>query len=68
MNVYTCTTFRGHWPVATAAAVVANNAEDAAHLLMGALAAALPQRIEACEMVRVDIKRANVVILRDGDY
>ena len=33
LPVWTCTKFLGHWPVGVAAAVVAETAERAAHLL-----------------------------------
>jgi hypothetical protein len=37
LRVFTCNNFRGHWPVGTAAVVVARNKEEALSLLLAAL-------------------------------
>lgn len=71
MRVWTNVTFRGHWPVGTAAIVVAETAERAAYFLNKQLdSQGLRQvpPIPADEMVEVDTTKVNVVILLDGEY
>lgn len=69
MKVFTCTTFRGHWPVGTAAVVVAVDAAQAESALRKMLEKhGLPQDGEELVMVEVDTRTEAVIILRDGDY
>ena len=69
MNVYTCTSFTGHWPVGTSAVVVATDSVAAAHALAVALAnEGLAQPIEPSEMKIVDPTHQSVRILCDGNY
>jgi hypothetical protein len=76
MKVFTCTCFTGHWPVGTAAVVIADNQNDAALLLNGSLIKnglpgdAEPEDIiELCEAHIVDSRQVGAVrILCNGDY
>jgi hypothetical protein len=69
MKVFTNTEFSGHWPVGTAAVVVAADADAAAFLLEKQLAKqGLSQKIKATEMVEIDLTTQGVTVLRDGDY
>lgn len=69
MKVYTCTAFSGHWPVGTAAVVVAESPEEAAVYLERVLTTkGLSQRIDAGELVPLDVTHAGATILNDGDY
>ena len=69
MNTYTNKTFHGHWPVGTAAVVVATSRVTAAQALETALAAqGLPQPIKPEDMHIVDPTHQHVRILCNGDY
>ena len=69
MNVYTNITFTGHWPVGTAAVVVANTQEQAAFLLEEELEKiGLKQKIDPKEMERISTYRPKTIILQDGNY
>lgn len=69
MNVWTNANFNGHYPVGSAAVVVCENAEEAARLLMAALAeVGLKQAVSADDMKLLDISFRHVDILVDGDY
>lgn len=69
MKVYTCTEFRGFWPVGTSAVVVAAGRLQAARLLEDKLAQInLAQTIEPANLVRLDIDTPGATILQDGDY
>lgn len=69
MNTYTCTSFTGHFPVGTAAVVVARSRIEAAHALEKALATqGLPQTIDPKTMLIVDPHHQNVRVLLDGNY
>ena len=69
MNVYTCNTFRGHYPVGAAAVVVAKSAPDAARKLELALAIdGIPQSIDPSKMTRLVTHTSAVRILCNGDY
>ena len=69
MPVYINTDFRGHWPVGTAAVVVADTPDRAATLLENALdERGLVQIIRPESMVPVNHRRETVAILCDGDY
>jgi hypothetical protein len=66
MNIYTCTTFTGHWPVGTAAVVQAETQAEAAELLQDALSeAGLPQDVHPEQM---ELLQVPALILNDGDY
>lgn len=69
MNVYTCTSFTGHYPVGTAAVVVARSRIEAARALENALTAhGLTQTIDPTKMTIIDPHHQNVRILNDGNY
>lgn len=69
MNVYTHNGFNGHWPVPTAAVVVANSREEAAQLLGAALESrGLGQKIDKDDFVQVEVGASAAVILSDGEY
>lgn len=69
MKVFTNTHFRGHYPVGTAAVVVAETVEHAAELLEKQLKAiGLPQHVLVEHMNELDTSSASVRVLRDGDY
>lgn len=69
MKVYTCKSFSGHWPVGTAAVVVAETADDAADFLEHALEKiGLAQLVSNDEMIELSMKEGTVTILCDGDY
>lgn len=73
MKVFTCVSFKGHYPVGTAAVIVANDAEDAAMLLCGNLAAIGLIQPDgrwptADDMVEVNTSKVGVQVLNDGNY
>lgn len=66
MAVFTNNTFKGRWPVPTAAVVIADSRGEAAILLEDMLRSiGLEQRVEPQEM---DEMTSGVAILSDGDY
>lgn len=68
MKIFYNTGFKGHWPVGTAAVVVASSAEEAAVLLTRELGLiTLPQAIEPNSMIELEMK-PQVVVLADGNY
>ena len=71
MKVWTITGFKGHWPVGTAAVVVAENKEHAVQSMVDALLfLGLPQEIEPDQLVELnlDTDTPTVRVLCDGDY
>lgn len=69
MNVYTHTGFTGHWPVPTAAVVVANSREEAAQLLSAALQdRGLAQEIDKANFDQVEVGASAAIVLSDGEY
>jgi len=73
MNVYTCTSFKGHYPVGTAAVVVATDQEHAASLLEQLLAEnRLSQKIPLGEIrffcAADEHAGPNARLLNDGEY
>jgi hypothetical protein len=71
MRLFTCTDFTGHWPVGTAAIVLAAD-EDAARELLRALLAesglGRQNENEPLKLTEIDINTANAIILNDGNY
>lgn len=66
MKVFTNKSFKGHWPVPTAAVVIADSRGEAAILLEDMLrSVGLEQRVEPQEM---DEMTSGVAILSNGDY
>lgn len=69
MNVYTCNDFPGHWPVWTAAVVVAPNEEFARGLLATEMTKrGLMSGWQTCTLVLLNVSEPQAIILRDGDY
>lgn len=69
MQIYTCTKFKGHWPVGVAAVVVAKTRTQACLLLEFELEkAGLPQTITWDDMQFLCTTEARAVILNDGEY
>lgn len=69
MKVFHNTAFTGHWPVGTAALVVAPNAATAAVMLRDELAKqGLDQPVHASDMIELNIDDSSVIVLLNGDY
>lgn len=69
MRIFTCNSFRGHWPVPTAAVVIAEDVNEAAELLEAELAKqGLKQDISTGEIVEISIAGKAVHVLSDGEY
>lgn len=70
MMIYACTNFRGHYPVGTAAVVVARSPKAAEAALRGALASdGLPQDADwKPEWKVLPSSLPGVYILRNGEY
>lgn len=69
MNVYAATGFSGHWPVGTAAVIIAPSAERAVELLnKESRSNGLPGDATVNHLTHVCSKQEQVLILNDGDY
>lgn len=69
MNIYTCTEFQGHWPVGTAAVVVAQDRGHARRLLNRELKERGLPEVTSTEGIKlVDTAVAKALILLDGEY
>lgn len=69
MNVYTITGFHGHWPVGTAAVVVARDRDQAVLLLNDRLETlGLKQDAGKANIELVSLDAPAVLVLCDGDY
>ena len=70
LNIYTCDSFKGHYPVGAAAVVVAGSAEQAAELLNDELRKNhfLKGDAEPYMMKIVDRGTPHAVVLVDGVY
>ena len=69
MKVFTTTGFKGHYPVGTAAVVVAESKEKAAALLNVELKRkGLPDTVKSTDMRQLRQDRISVNILCDGNY
>lgn len=69
MKIYTSIEFAGHWPVGTAAVIVANDCIQAAILLQQQLTIrGLMQIIDPARLVEIDIDEPCCFILCDGNY
>lgn len=67
--IFTCTRFAGHWPVGSAAVVVAADEMEAAKYLEEALASrGLEQEVCPEWMDVVDSDERGAIILCSGDY
>lgn len=69
MNIYTNKTFKGHYPVGTAAVVVATSSRAAAAALERELVNhGLPQTINPESMIELKPTKNSVRVLNDGNY
>lgn len=69
MKVFTCTDFRGHYPVGSAAVVVASNEVEAEQYLRDLLnEEGLGHDPEPLTMVELDMSTTKAVVLCNGDY
>lgn len=68
MKVFTATGFQGHWPVGTAAVVVAETEEEADRLLIESLSKMDLIQDEPVKLQEVDTTVTHVSVLLDGDY
>lgn len=68
LKVYTCNSFSGHWPVGSAAVVIAESDEEAAKMLEERLSEiGLKQDIDESQMIQASTEK-QVIILCDGDH
>lgn len=69
MKVWTHTEFSGHWPVGTAAVVVADTAAQALVLLERELTGmGLSQPLKESDFKELPVDVEKAVVLRDGEY
>ena len=69
MRVFTHNKFEGHWPVGTAAVVVAENRATAKFRLEWALKeVGLTQTIDMADFDELDLQTESAAILNDGNY
>jgi len=69
MSVFDTNDFRGHWPVGTAAVIVARNLDEAYVLVSKQLCEmGLATTNEDFSVKELPTDRAHVVVLQDGDY
>lgn len=70
--IFTCTNFAGHWPVGTAAVIIAFDEKQAKDLLLSTLAhQGLGQTLEQAarlEFVKINSTKVEAHILCDGNY
>jgi len=68
-KLYICTGFRGHYPVGTAAIVLASHPKEAANLLEAALKEqGVAQSISVAELAEAFLHVSSALILNNGDY
>lgn len=69
-RIYSCTDFRGYWPVGVASVIVAMDKKEAKQLLMRQLRdAGIPKEGDGnYTLTEIDIQNKGVVILNDGKY
>lgn len=68
MKVFVCSDFQGHWPVGTAAVVVAADIEEASLRLQAKLEEIGLTQDASFTLEEISTKVAEVYILRDGEY
>jgi hypothetical protein len=69
MKLFTCNNFKGHWPVGSAAVIVAKNHKEATRLLREELEKRkLPQDNHRYTIEEVNPNKTQVLILHDGNY
>lgn len=68
LKLYTCNEFDGHWPVGSAAVVIAESKNEAADMLEVKLESiGLKQKIDSGTMVEV-LMMKQAIALCDGNY
>lgn len=72
LKVYTCNNFRGHWPVGTAAVIVAEHFVQARSRLYNQLKMLgfepTHKESEEWRFVEIDVETVAAHILNDGNY
>jgi hypothetical protein len=69
MKAFTCTKFKGHWPVGVSAIIIAPTAFMAVELLEEELTlAGIPQEVKISKLEEISLEESKAIILRDGDY
>jgi hypothetical protein len=68
LKVFYCTDFEGHYPIGTAAVMVAENKEQAKLLLENSLKDDLPQVIEVNDIHEMDLNNQGCNVLHYGNY
>ncbi len=68
LSVYTCNDFKGHWPVGTAAVIVAESETAAREALESELESVGLEQTQPFTLVELHIGLPSVRILRDGEY
>lgn len=69
MKVYTCTAFKGHYPVGASAVVIAQSRMQARQMLLEELKEiGLEQDVKEADIEQLSLSRASVHILQDGNY
>ena len=68
MSVFYTNNFCGHWPVGTAAVIVARNLDEAYVLMSKQLCEMGLAQNEAFSIKELPTDRTHVVVLQDGDY
>lgn len=68
MKVYTCTDFKGHWPVGVSAVITANNKTEAVLLLSDALLSCGLDPRDGFTLEEISLNEPMAHILQDGDY
>jgi len=69
MNIYTCNSFSGQYPVGTSAVIVAESVDDAKKRLENELKRiGLEQKINPEQIKVVETDLPDVIILNDGNY
>lgn len=68
MKVFTNNQFFGHYPVGTAAVIVAENLDDAVKILSADLVARGLSPAQADQFVEIDLTKSASYVLCDGDY
>lgn len=68
LKVFTCTEFAGHYPVGTAAVIVAQDMAEARNILAKELASRGLELEEDEKVVELILDAPKAIILRDGNY
>lgn len=67
MKIFTCSDFKGVWPVGTSALIIAETKEEAEHMLIADLNSRKLYQNQPFALNEIDLIK-QVVILNDGDY